>query len=109
MVMKVGQYIGVIMVLAVFLTANAIQYTHDVTHDYDCSSTHHSDHEHPETEECALCWFVFHQMASPFIFGSLLPEVAVQELINLLHARYQLTFRDGIECSLGNKDPPLLV
>lgn len=109
MMMKIGRYISVIMLLAVFLTANALQYTHDITHDHDCSAADHPGHEHPEADECALCWFVCHQISSPFFFNSLLPEIAIQEYNSPLNELYRLSCQDGIQRSLGNKDPPLQV
>lgn len=111
MATKMGRYISVFMLLAVFLTANGLQYTHDIAHHhtdhYGCSSVDHTDHKHPETDECALCWFVLHQMSSSFVFVLLLPEVAVQERVSLLNELYSLSCQDGIPCLLGNKDPPL--
>ena len=107
--MNLGRYIGVIMMLAIFLTANALQYTHDITHSHNCETAHHEEHQHPFPEECTLCWFVFHQIGPSFIFDVLLPDVAVQERFNTLHGVYHLSCEEGVRRSLGNKDPPLSV
>lgn len=108
-IMKIGRYTGVIIMMVVFLAASGLQYTHDITHDQDCFSTDLHEHEHPDSDECALCWFVLHQTVSSFVFDSLLPEVATQEHVNSLNALYRLSREDGIERSLGNKDPPLSI
>lgn len=107
MIRTMGRYIRVFMLLAAFLTANALQYTHDISHLHtNVDSYSSTDHHHADAGECALCWFVFHQMASAFVFDSLLPEVAVQEHVVLLHDRYGVSGEDGLQRLLGNKDPP---
>ncbi len=104
MVAKIGRFIGVIMALLVLSTSNGLHYTHDITHHHDCSSSDHQ--EHPDADECALCWFVLHQVSHHFAVDSLLPDIAVQTCINLRNGRNSLFFPDGIERLQRNKDPP---
>jgi len=104
MVAKIGRFIGVIMALLVLSTSNGLLYTHDITHHYDCSSADHQ--EHPDADECALCWFVLHQVSHHFAIDTLLPDIAIQTCTSLLHGRHHLFFPDGIERLQRNKDPP---
>ncbi|MBD1432168.1 hypothetical protein H8B06_04960 [Sphingobacterium sp. DN00404] len=104
MVAKIGRFIGVIMALLVLSTSNGLHYTHDITHHHHCSSSDHQ--EYPDADECALCWFVLHQVSHHFAVDSLLPDIAVQTCINLLNERNSLFFPDGIERLQRNKDPP---
>ena len=104
MVAKLVRFIGVIMALLVLSASSGLHYTHDITHHHDCSSSDHQ--EHPDADECALCWFVLHQVSHHFAVDVLLPDVAVQTRITLLNGQCQLFFPDGIERLQRNKDPP---
>lgn len=104
MIAKIGRFIGVIMTLVVLSTSSGLHYTHDITHHHDCSSSDHQ--EHHEADECALCWFVLHQISHHFVFETLLPDVAVKERTSLFNGLYYLSCQDGAERLQQNKDPP---
>ncbi|PRD56542.1 hypothetical protein [Sphingobacterium gobiense] len=104
MTAKIGRFIGVIMTLIVLSTSSGLHYTHDITHHHNCSSSDH--HEHPEADECALCWFILHQISHHFAFDALLPDVVTKEYNSLHNGRYYLSCQDGAARLQQNKDPP---
>lgn len=105
-----GLYISACMLLTVFIIANGLQYTHDIAHrhanQHSRSSTGNADQKRAVTDECALCWFVSHQISPSPAFGSLLPQAAVQEHGSLLNQGGGFSCEEGSQCLLGNKDPP---
>lgn len=107
MIRKVTHYIGIILALVILLTSNSLHYTHDVTHHHhDCSDTEHHDHH---ADECALCWFVFHQVSVDTGFDLLLPDFNIQHDTVPQYGFYTFSYQEGIYGLRGNKDPPLSI
>lgn len=107
MTAKIARFIGIFMTLLVLSTSSGLHYTHDITHSHhDCHSNHD---DHQAADECALCWFVYHQVAPHFIADGVLPDLTILDCEILLNARYLFASQDradGLQC---NRGPPAYI
>lgn len=102
---KIGHWIGMIIALLVFITSNNLRYTHDTSHSH---SPHHSNKQQlPNSDDCALCWFVSHQVSNNYAFTYALPEAAEQDYSSPQNGQHQIYFPSGATDHKQNKDPPL--
>ncbi|TDS17476.1 hypothetical protein [Sphingobacterium paludis] len=106
MLKRVLLHVWLLCSVAGLLSASGLQYTHDTTH-HACAS-HATEHQ-ALADDCALCWFVSHQVVFGFRLDVMLPEAQVSNRdlpkINTL----ALALPDSAPSKKSNKDPPYSV
>jgi len=100
---RVIKHIVLIFALCAVVCANALQYTHDVSH-HDCESACDSNNDHADT--CSLCWFVYHQILSDVHLDVVFIEPYVQSFLVHENDRYTAFLPLPLVHQESNKDPP---
>lgn len=110
MVKQVLRYVCILVGIIGLLLTNALQYTHNTTH-HECETDSHRNAHKKSTAtgECALCWFVSHQVITDFTIEELIPEIAENAIITSTEGSITIGYQSIKLLLKSNKDPPILV
>ncbi|KGE16043.1 hypothetical protein [Sphingobacterium deserti] len=103
MLKKVLLQVWLLFSVAGLLSASSLQYTHDTTH-HTCPS--HAAEQHALADDCALCWFVSHQIVFGFRVDVVLPEAQVSSRALPKFKAFSLALPESAPSLKSNKDPP---